>query len=102
MLSLLSGLFKTYKGEYKQEFWGGPGAWKRIMSVIGSLCAMAFLMPILGFVVTSVLAMTFLLFSVEPRKWVTAIIISVTSSFAINALFSSLLQVSLPKGFWGF
>jgi hypothetical protein len=72
------------------------------MSVIGSLCAMAFLMPILGFVVTSVLAMTFLLFSVEPRKWVTAIIISVTSSFAINALFSSLLQVSLPKGFWGF
>lgn len=58
-------------------------------------------MPVLGFLLTSFLITTFMLRVIEPQKWVAVIATSLLSCFAVYWLFSRLLQVSLPKGFFG-
>lgn len=74
---------------------------KQVIYLVGALCVMTYLMPIFGFFPTSFLAMTFMLRMIEPQKWLKDIIISLISCFAIYLLFSCLLGVQLPKGFFG-
>jgi hypothetical protein len=62
---------------------------------------MALLMPILGFLLTSILITSFMLRVIEPQKWLAVIAISLASCFLVYWLFFSLLQVSLPKGLLG-
>jgi len=85
----------------REQFWRDPLATRRILYILIGLCAMAFLIPILGFLLTSILITTFMLRVIEPQKWAAVVLTSLASCLAVYFLFSYFLQVSLPRGFLG-
>jgi hypothetical protein len=85
----------------REQFWQDPLATRRILYILIGLCAMALLIPILGFLLTSILITTFMLRVIEPQKWAAVILTSLASCLAVYFLFSYFLQVSLPRGFLG-
>ncbi len=92
---------KGFRKGIEKKFWASPVGMKRIIYIIGSLCVMASLMPILGFFPTTFLIMILLLRVIEPQKWIMVIGLSLASCFLVYLLFSCLLHISLPKGFLG-
>lgn len=101
-LLFLSEQFKASERKETGKFWENPIAMKRVLYLVGSLCIMAFLIPKLGFLLTSVLITIFMIRVVEPKKWITVILTSIVSCLLIFFLFRSLMQIRLPKGFLGF
>ena len=83
-------------------FWEDRAARNRVGLVVIALCVMAYLMPILGFLIAATLVMTFLLGLTERTPVASALMLAVVSSLSIYWLFTSLLQVRLPRGFLGF
>ena len=83
-------------------FWADAAGRNRVALVVIALCVMAFLMPILGFLVAATLVMTFLLGLAERTPLAPAVTLALVSSLSIYWLFASLLQVRLPKGPLGF
>jgi positive regulator of sigma E activity len=65
------------------------------------LCAMAYLMPLLGFFLTSLLVTAFMLYVIEPQKWWAVLATSLASCIAVYLLFGYLLDIRLPTGFLG-
>ena len=94
--------FKASEQKERGKFWENPVALRRVLCLVGSLCLMAFLMPRLGFLLTSTLASILMIRVIEPKKWVTVVSISVVSCLLIYSLFRFLVQIKLPKGFLGF
>jgi putative tricarboxylic transport membrane protein len=102
---LLLFLGERSKGSKKEEtgkFWENRMAMKRVLYLVGSLCLMAFIMLKLGFLLSSVLVTILMIRVIEPKKWITVIVVSVGSCLSIYFLFKSLMQINLPKGFLGF
>ncbi len=83
-------------------FWDDAAARNRVGLVVIGLCAMAFLMPILGFLLAATLVMTFLLGLAQRTRLASAITLALASSLSIYWLFGSVLQVRLPRGLLGF
>lgn len=83
-------------------FWEDRTGRNRVGLVVIALCVMAYLMPILGFLVAATLVMTFLLGLTERTPVASALTLALVSSLSIYWLFASLLQVRLPKGLLGF
>ncbi len=109
LLTVVAGtllfLGEQFKASEKREtgrFWGNPVALKRVLWLVGSLCVMAFLMPKLGFLLTSTLATILMIRVIEPKRWTTVVLTSVVSCLLIYSLFRFLVQIKLPKGFLGF
>ena len=98
---LIQEFSKGRKRKSPEPFWQDPRAIRRIGYILGGLSAMAIFMPILGFLLTSILITIFMLQVIEPQKWLAVIAISLASCFLVYWLFFSLLQVSLPKGLLG-
>ena len=101
-LLFLSECSKVSKKEETGKFWENPIAMKRVFYLVGSLCLMALIMLKLGFLLTSVLVTILMIRVIEPKKWITVIVVSVGSCLSIYFLFKSLMQINLPKGFLGF
>jgi len=98
----ISSLLSGREGKNRRErFWPERAASVRIGLILAGLAAMAFLMPRLGFLITSILIMTFMLRILEPQKWIKVILISLGCCFLVYWLFSQVLQVNLPRGFLG-
>ena len=98
----LSDRSKASEQEEKGKFWENPVTRNRVLYLLASLCFMAVFMKRLGFLLTSVIVTIFMIRAIEPRKWLTLIVVSVGSCLAIFFLFKSLMQINLPKGFLGF
>ncbi len=101
---LLLFAWEVGKGSEKkprEPFWQDPLATKRIFYILAGLCAMALLIPTLGFLITSFLITSFMLRVIEPQKWIAVLAISLASCLTVYYFFSYLLQVSLPTGFLG-
>lgn len=84
------------------KFWENPASRKRIFFVLVGFFAMAFLLPKLGFLPTSIIVTSFLLYVIKPQNIVKVIGIAVISCLGVYVLFVTLLQVNLPRGFLGF
>lgn len=102
LLLFLGEQFKASEERETGKFWENPVALKRVLCLVGILCVMAFLMPRLGFLLTSTLSTILMIRVIEPRKWMTVISTSVVSCLLIYSLFRFLIQIKLPKGFLGF
>jgi len=109
LLTVVAGILlffgEQFKASEKREtgkFWENPVALKRVLWLVGSLCVMAFLMPKLGFLLTSTLATILMIRVIEPKRWMTVVFTSVVSCLLIYSLFRFLVQIKLPKGFLGF
>lgn len=101
LLMFISGWLKRRRKDQREKFWPEMAGTKRIVLIFAGLSAMAYLIPILGFLITSILITTFMLRVIEPQKWVAVIITSLGCCLLVYWLFNNLLQVSLPKGFLG-
>lgn len=101
LLMFISGWIKRRRKDQREKFWPEMAGTKRIVLIVAGLSAMAYLIPILGFLITSILITTFMLRVIEPQKWVAVIITSLGCCLLVYWLFNNLLQVSLPKGFLG-
>jgi len=62
----------------------------------------ALILEWLGFVISTVLFLAFLLQSIEAKRWVVVVLVSVGSSLLTYALFELWLHARLPKGIFGF
>jgi putative tricarboxylic transport membrane protein len=93
---------KEANREDGQKFWADPATRNRVFFLLMGLCAMAFLLPRLGFLLTSILVTVMMIRVIEKKKWTTILAVSLTSCLAIYFLFQFLMQIRLPKGFLGF
>ena len=82
----------------RESFWEHPKAWKRIVGVAMGFFAMAFFMPTLGFLLTSILIMTFLIRLIEPQNMFKVILTAVFSCVPIYLFFSYGFHINLPRG----
>jgi putative tricarboxylic transport membrane protein len=99
--ALVQFIREKSKKTSSERFWHSPLAARRTLYILIALTLMAYLMPILGFFLTSVLITTFMLRIIEPQRWAAVIATSLASCFLVYMLFYRLLQVSLPKGLFG-
>jgi putative tricarboxylic transport membrane protein len=88
--------------EKVKKFWENPAYRRRIFFVLVGFFAMAVLLPKLGFLFTSVIVTSFLLYVIEPQNIFKVIGIAIMSCLGVYVLFVTLLQVNLPRGFLGF
>jgi putative tricarboxylic transport membrane protein len=103
---LLLFLSEWLKGSRKkgaaESFWEHPEAWKRILGLLAGFFAMAFLMPLLGFLLSSILVMFFLIQVVERQKVIKVILIALISCIPIYLFFNLIFEIRLPKGILSF
>jgi putative tricarboxylic transport membrane protein len=93
---------KEANREDGQKFWDNPATRNRVFFLLMGLCVMAYLLPRLGFLLTSILITIMMIRVIEKKKWTTILAVSLASCLAIYFLFQFLMQIRLPKGFLGF
>lgn len=98
ILLLLLEFSKGAAKDSKDKFWEHPQAWKRIICILSGFFAMALLMPILGFFLTSFIIMVFLVRVVEHQKLIKVMILSFICCFSLYVFFNYILDIRLPKG----
>jgi putative tricarboxylic transport membrane protein len=79
----------------------GNVKWIKIISVIVSLVIYGLILEWLGFLVSTIFFISFLLRSTESKKWYIIVFVSIVSAFLSYALFELCLQARLPKGIFG-
>ncbi len=106
ILAMILGIFsfvrlgKTLK-EKVEEAKTSPafsGGWRKIVLVVTSLVAFAFVFERLGYLISIFLLMAFLLRTVKPMRWWLVIVIALSSSVLSYLVFGVLLSTPLPGG----
>ena len=62
----------------------------------------AFVLPLLGFVVSTFLFLLVMLTVIEQRRFISSLAIAAVTAAACHVLFKTSLDVQLPSGPWGF
>jgi putative tricarboxylic transport membrane protein len=74
----------------------------RPLLVVVSLFFFAIFLNVLGFILSTLIFLVFLLRTVEPLKWRLVLTIAVSVSIVAYGLFDTLLKTQLPRGFLTF
>lgn len=77
------------------------GGLKRIGLAVGALFAFAFLLDLLGYIISTFLLIAFLLRAIEPQKWWLVIVVAFLCSLVSFLVFGLLLDAQLPPGILG-
>jgi putative tricarboxylic transport membrane protein len=107
MIALAIALFLESSFEMRKRPTGGVSIWsdvywKRVVYIAVIMLAYAVLLPRLGYLLDTFLAMVFLLKSGEPIKWPTAIFVGALTAGFSYVLFGVWLNVSFPRGLLSF
>jgi hypothetical protein len=103
-----TGLLLTVKGiclrPGAQEAipWPDAGGWARVALMLGGLAVSLLLLNWLGFVLTTMLFMTVVIFGLGVRSWRILAMIPILAAAGLYILFAVLLSVPLPKGILAF
>lgn len=73
-----------------------------LLLVVSALLGYVLLLELLGFLVSTFFLMSFLLRTIEPRKWLVVFIISTVGSSVSWLFFKMWLDIALPKGIFFF
>ena len=76
--------------------------WVKVITVVVSIVLYGVLLDQLGFLLSTIFLVAFLLRSIEAKKWYVVALVSVASAVFSYVLFELLLQSRLPAGFLGF
>jgi len=82
----------------------GESRWRRLLKnprfflMWGLLIAYVFLMPTLGFIISSFVLLTAFIFLLGERRWYLGILIALVFTIAIYVAFARGLQIHLPLG----
>jgi Tripartite tricarboxylate transporter TctB family len=103
LIIAVCGLFLMFSStDAKPEDWPAANVWARMAAIAAGLAAIAIVMPYLGFILTVVPVMIVLMQAVERQSWITVLLVSIVSTFAVYFLFTRLLGTALPRGLLGF
>jgi putative tricarboxylic transport membrane protein len=104
MLSLFGFAQSTLKGQ-EAGHWQPAfknQAWRKSLLTLAALVGFQLLMKPIGFVLTTVLFIGFLLRAVIPQRWPVVAVVSLLTALFTYIVFDVWLQAQLPKGMWGF
>lgn len=82
-------------------FFAGP-LWTRILLVVIVLVVYSWLMPVLGYLISTFLLMTFLFLILERKKIVFVFVSSILATIVTYVVFSKWLNCQFPDGLFGF
>jgi len=85
-----------------EAFFPEHDSWKRVIMVVGSLVAYNFLLVPLGFVLTTLCFVAFLVKCIFPQTWLRTVVTAVFSTAGAQIIFVNLLELQFPKGLLGF
>ncbi len=98
-------ILKSYKkreGEEKRDFFSNKRGFLKIGYVILALFLYAIGMNYVGFVLSTLLFLGFLLRGIDPKPWPTVISVSIAATVASYWIFKHWLDVQFPTGIIGF
>jgi putative tricarboxylic transport membrane protein len=72
--------------------------WRNIAAVVAALVAYAWLLPRLGFLLTTTALLVFLFKAIEPQRWWVAVAGAVTTALIAFVVFKLWLGAQLPAG----
>ncbi len=101
-LILLVNAWRRPEDPQERPPFPGKKALISVSLVLAGLAAYIILMEWLGFVVNTVLLVTFLLKGVERERWPMTLLIAVLTTAALYIIFRVLLGIKLPANFLGF
>jgi len=99
-LGFILGTLRRLQGEGWQPLFQGV-AWRRGLLTLGALLGYLLLQTHLGFTLTTVLFIGFLLRAIFPQRWSVVIVTSVLTATISYLVFEVWLQAQLPKGPFG-
>jgi len=76
-----------------------PGIQRSIIAFTATM-VYVFAISFLGFVISTIIYLASLMYLMRFRKIIRVTIISVSVSIVVYTIFNTLLNISLPKGFW--
>jgi len=76
------------------------GLWKKVGASLAALFAFGFVFEWLGYIMSTILLLVFLMRAVEPVRWWLVLVVAVSSSLVTYIVFS-LLGAPMPAGFLG-
>ena len=94
---LRGGISDHGKAKGIKELWEGTN-WSKTVIVAVALLLYALIFCHLGFLLSTILLLIFLLRAIEPVRWFAAVGGAIIASFASFAVFALWLQVQLPRG----
>ncbi len=95
---LITTALGKFRAEEKQRFWKEKNSWVKIALVLLSLILFMLLLEFLGYIITTIIFVFFLLKFVGKKGWRISIVMAVLVSLGSYALFKMALGVSLPRG----
>ena len=84
------------------DFFASRAGYLRVGAIVAALAAATGLMNLLGFQLTMLGIILFLLLALGRPSWPVTLLVSVAGSFGCFYLFNQFLKVPLPTGFFGF
>ena len=101
-LFLLVGSFKRKEWPVMPPFFPLADSWKRVLMAFASLIAYLFLLPYLGFTLTTFFFIAFLVRYIFPQSWSRTLIVAAATAIVARLLFVNFLETQMPLGFFGF
>ena len=104
ILSILVFLqsFKKQSGDMRRAFWPNPQRGLKMTYVVIALILYAIGMDYLGFSLSTLLFLGFLLRGIDPQRWRVVIAWSILGTIISWGIFKYWLRVQLPGGILGF
>jgi len=100
LIGLGKASVQSLKGIWWDPLWKGM-KWERIVIALFALFLYALLLKILGFILTTILFIGFLLRVLEHQRWRVAITWAVLSALSFYVVFEVWLKSQLPAGVLG-
>ena len=94
--------FGADRGEKSPTLFVQKDSWRKLALALAGLFGYWFLLGPLGFLLTTLLFMFFLLRFIEPQRWITTLSTTFLTTGLSYAVFRLWLRVPLPKGILGF
>lgn len=76
--------------------------WHKIFMIIPFLALVTFFLESLGYLLSIFLMITLSMLIMEPKRWISALLLGIISSFSSYVLFDIWLKVQLPEGLFHF
>ena len=101
-VALLLRTFIRIMAELGSSFFPQKDSWKRVVAVFLALIAYNLVLQHLGFTLTTLFFIFFLVKFIFPQSLRRTLIVAILSALGARLLFINFLETQLPKGFLGF
>jgi len=95
---LVMARFGTGIADRDRCFFPEVGSGRRVGLILAALAGFALLLERLGFLISTFLFLLFLLRVIQPQRWRTTLVMSVTTAIVCLVVFQIWLQVQFPEG----